>query len=118
MQKKIILFLIVLFILSSTWLFHSSNNFLDPNNGKNWWSVYFSDPKSNDLTFTIENHSNNNNFKFEILSDKEKIKEDEINIKKGEIYSINEKFEGAYKSKKITVRVITGNETKEIYKNL
>lgn len=118
MQKKIIFFLIVLFILSSAWLFHSSNNFLDPNEGKNWWAIYFSNPKSNDLTFTIENHSDNNNFKFEILSDKEKIKADEISIKKGETFSINEKFEDAYKNKKITIRVINGNETKEIYKNL
>lgn len=118
MQKKIIIFLIVLFILSSAWLFHSSNNFLDQNDGKNWWAVYFSDPKSNSLNFTIENHSDNNNFKFKILSDKEKIKEDEINIKKGDIYPVDVNLEDIYKNKKITVQVINGNETKEIYKNL
>ncbi|HAT73408.1 MAG: hypothetical protein US30_C0001G0040 [Candidatus Moranbacteria bacterium GW2011_GWF2_36_839] len=117
-QKKIIFFLIILFIASSVWLFYLSEKILDPNVGKNWWSVSFSDSKSEDLDFTIENHSDKDNFQWIVLSGNDKINEANVTVKKGENYFANVNFEDNYRNKKITIQVISGDEKKEIYKNL
>lgn len=116
-QKKIIFFLIVLFIASSVWLFYVSDKILDPNIGKNWWSISFSDSKSENLYFIIENHSDKDNFQWVVLSGNDKIKESNVSVKKGETYSTDINFEDNYRNKKITIQVILGDEKKEIYKN-
>ncbi|MDO9231836.1 MAG: hypothetical protein Q7U36_05180 [bacterium] len=117
-QKKIILFLLITFIASSVWLFYVSDKILDPNVGKNWWSISFSDSKSENLDFVIENHSDKDNFQWVVLSGNDTIKESDVTIKKGEISSVNVNFEDSYRNKKITIQVTSGDEKKEIYKNL
>lgn len=114
-QRNIIIFLIVLFLASSSWLFRASDKFVDPNIGKNWWSIYFSDPNSNNLNFTIENHSDQTDFHWAVLGT-QKLKEGDEEIAKGETKNIS--VEDDFDAEKMTVEVILGDESKKIYKNL
>ena len=115
-QRNIIIFLIVAFIASSLWLFTVSNNILDKDEGKNWWAVYFINPESNNLSFTIENHSDNNNFHWEVVSDKIKTKENDVSIKKGSTLSIDPEI-NPDTAKRVTILVTSQKEKREIYKN-
>lgn len=114
-QKRIIIFLITLFIASSAWLFYVSDNFLDPDQNKNWWLISFSNPKSNDLNFVIENHSDKSNFHWELSENNKKITEGDETISKGtsKIITLTEKL-----ASKAVIQVSTGeDDKKEIYKN-
>ena len=115
-QRNIIIFLIVIFVSSSLWLFVVSNNILNKNEGKNWWSVYFSDPKSGDISFVIENHSDNNSFHWEVYTDKTKIKEGDAEIEKGSSSNFNPEI-STQENQKITISVDSQGNKREIYKN-
>jgi hypothetical protein len=116
-QRKIILFLIVLFILSSAYLLWTAKNYNDPDYQKNWWAIYFEDPKSDNSSFVIENHGDRTSFHYNILDGNNKIGEKDISIEKGETKHV--KIENINLiNKKITVQVISGDEKKEVYKNL
>lgn len=86
-------------------------------NSQNWWVIYFENPKSESLNFTIENHSDSDNFHWEIFIDKTKAKEGDVAIKKGQRKTIPVSATGM-ESKKITTIVSSGDNKKEIYKNL
>jgi hypothetical protein len=72
-QKKIIIFLIILFIAGSAWLFYTSDKLTGPDAGKNWWTISFADPGAKSLNFTIENHSDQTAFHWEMLSQNKKV---------------------------------------------
>ena len=125
MQKKIIIFVITLFIVSASWLFYVNYREINPNLNKNWWSVYFQNPKSDNLSFVIENHSCQTNFRWKVLKEGQAVKKGIENIKKGEIKKVmidyaqlGLKINQLAETKKIIVQVIAGNHQKEIYKNI
>jgi len=113
-SKKIIIFLIILFVVSSAYLFFVDSRDSDFNIGKDWWVVYFVSPKDDSLTFAIENHSNRNNFHWEIIDGKNKISERDIEVEKGATWTSDVQVNVS--DKKITVQVSDGTEKKEIYK--
>ncbi len=115
-QKKIILFLISLFIASSTWLFYASDRFINPNVGKNWWALSFVEPTSSNLTFTIENHSDQTVFHWKILENNQKIEEGDAKIEKGASQNVTP--DESFSNGKFVIDVTTGQDKKEIYKNL
>jgi hypothetical protein len=117
MQKKIILLIILLFFLSSAWLFSISKRAIDPDYNKNFWTLSFSNPKNDDLNFVIENHSDRTDFHWEVLKDKEKLKEGDIKIEKGKNAQVQPSSAEPQSSSKITIRVSSGDQRKEIYKN-
>ncbi len=114
-QKKIILFLIILFVTGSAWLFHASNRLTDPNVGKNWWTIYFADSNTNNLNFHIENHSDQTTFHWEALVQNKKVREGDEKIEKGasQVVTLDENLGAG----KIIIDVTVGSEKKEIYKN-
>lgn len=116
-QLVIISFIVLLFVISSIWLFYISDKFMNPDYNTDWWVLYFEDPKSQSLNFTIENHSSKNNFHWEVLEKKNKLQEGDVQLSKGNKKDIS--IDIPPKSdKKITVRISADNiETKEIYKN-
>ena len=85
-------------------------------NNKNIWFVYFADPKNSSLDFAIENHSENSNFHWEIFVNKIKVQESDVTISKGETKTIPVSAKDI-QGKKITIAV-TGDNKKEVYKNL
>ncbi len=115
-QKKIIIFLIILFVSASAWLSYTSYKFVDPNVGKNWWVLNFTQPTGKDLDLTIENHSDQSSFHWEILKNNQKLQEGDATIEKGA--SQNVAPEGNFENGKFVVDVTTGSEKREIYKNL
>lgn len=107
---------VILFVLSSLFLFWSSNRNSNLDFNKNWWSLYFVEAKGDDLDFMIENHADDENFRFEIVDGKTVIESGELTIEKGgtEKIEVNEKD---WQNKKITIKVISGEEEKIISKN-
>lgn len=67
------------FILS----FAIDRHALDPDHGKNWWSVEFADPKGSSLDFTVTNHSATTRFFYTVGRDREKLDERTIEISSG-----------------------------------
>ena len=120
MQKKIIIFISVLFIASSVWLFYQNDKQTNPDLNKNWWAVSFIDSKSNNLDFTIENHSNRTDFHWEVSDGENKLKEGDVKIEKGAFSELNSAYAelSSEDNIKITITVSAGDEKKEIYKNL
>lgn len=116
-NKKIIISLAVFLFASFTYLTYVEQKYHDYDSQKDWWISYFNNPKSNDLDFTIENHSGKNNFHWEIFSGKNKpYLEGDIEISKGEKKNVTPELKNG-ENKKITVKISTGDDSKEIYKN-
>lgn len=113
-QKNIIIFILILFLASSIWLFSVADKYTNPDYQKNWWAVYFSDPKGESLDFVIENHSDKTDFHYVISSDNQKIQEADVKIEKGSQAKLSP---AQADSKKITIQVSAREEKKEIYKN-
>lgn len=87
-------------------------------NSKNWWVIYFENPKNESLNFSIENHSDDANFHWEIFSQKTKIKEGDVSVEKGVTKTIPVSSSGIT-DKKITISIADNKGTKkEIYKGL
>lgn len=117
-QKIIIAFIIFLFIVSTTHLFQINDRGLDLNSNKNWWSVYFENPKGPNIDFVVENYSNNFNFHCDVFNEKDKIYEESFVLKKGAIHKINlDKKIINNQNKKLIIRISDGKNTQEIYKN-
>lgn len=91
----------------------------DPDDGKNWWALYFKNPKDYSMDFTIENHSRNENFTLEIFVERNRIRNEELYLKKGakkDIQVTHSEMEGT--GKKILIKVSGDGQMKEIYKIL
>lgn len=117
MNNKTIIFATITFLLAAfIFLSVQQKKQSDPND-KNFWILSFNDPKNNSLNFSIENHSSKTAFHWEVFSEKTKLLGGDSNVKKGETKSIPVQIEGA-PDKKMTVIVTSGDEKKEIYKNL
>ncbi len=117
-NKLIIIVTIVLFVISSFALAYIEKIQSDENLQKNWWVVYFNDPKSANFNFTIENHSQNEKFSWEISRGKEKIGSGNEDIAKGGKEIIELPPEKIPSKGKMTITVTDGNDKKQIYKNL
>ncbi|MDD5396792.1 MAG: hypothetical protein PHW24_01895 [Candidatus Moranbacteria bacterium] len=85
-------------------------------NTKNVWMTYFKNPKDASLDFAIENHSKNNNFHWQILSDKTLVNQGDVTVKLGETKTLPVSLSDT-QNKKITISVTSSdNNKKEIYK--
>lgn len=116
-NKKIIIATIFLILVSSIYLSWTEKNQADLDLGKNWWALSFTDPRSSDLSFSIENHSNGGSFHWTVLTaGKTKLKEGDATIKKGEVADINLNDQEFSVAGKIMIDVTNGTDKKEIYK--
>lgn len=88
-------------------------------NSKNIWTLSFSNPKNDSLDFSIENHSQNKVFHWQILLDKIVVTEGDSTVALGDIKTISVPKDNIdLSNKKITISVIdTTNNKKEVYKN-
>ncbi len=116
MNNKIIIFATCFFLLVSFVFLSITERKQSDINTKETWSLYFENPKDKNLDFIIENHSSQENFHWEIFSDKEKIKTGDEKIETGKTKKIPlSMIQSA--GKKIIISVTSGNERKkEIYK--
>ena len=119
MSNKIIIFTTVAFLFVS-FVFLSFVEMKQSNiNSKNIWMIYFPDPKSSSLDFTIENHSQNKVFHWQILLDKIVATEGDSTIQLGNTKTISVPKDNIdLSNKKITISVTDSNSNKkEIYKS-
>ena len=88
-------------------------------NSNNIWTLYFPDPKSGSLDFTIENHSQNKIFHWQILLDKMVVTEGDSTVSLDNTKTIPVPKDGIdLSNKKITISVTDINSNKkEVYKN-
>ncbi|MFZ2193431.1 MAG: hypothetical protein WAV31_04275 [Candidatus Moraniibacteriota bacterium] len=118
MQNKIIIYTFIGFLfISFSFLTYAGIKSKDIDS-QNLWFLYFNDVRSQSIDSNIENHRDNNDFHWIVLADKEKIREGDVKVNKGESKLIKINFENSFANKKITIRVLGDNQIKEIYKNL
>lgn len=115
-SKTIVIFTVIFFLASALFLAYTEDRQSDENFQKDWWVLSFNDPKSADINFFIENHSNKSSFHWEILANKEKIQEGDIKIAKGSTWTSDVQVDNL--SGKITIIVSDSKDKKEIYKKL
>lgn len=115
-KKNMIILSLGIFMLASFFfLALTEKNQRDLDLNKNWWSLYFEDPQESSLDFTIENHSDSEDFHWETYLEKSKTFEQDVRISKGESRKISVSSMDL-ENKKVLIRVSNGVETKEIYK--
>jgi hypothetical protein len=113
---KIISFILILFALSSVFLFWKNDQGLNSDYQKDWWAISFQNAKNSDLSFGIENHSLNNNFSWEVISGKDTLQKGNVSVARGEKKNIEVDLSNL--TNKIIIRVSDEKSSQEIYKNL
>lgn len=115
-QKTLISISLLLFALGAVFLFWQNERELDPDQGKNWWVIAFALPKeSSDLSFTIENHSDQASFRYEIAADKAVLLQETLSVNRGETLTVTPPLT-AQTDTRTTITVNSGNDTKKIYR--
>lgn len=107
---------IALFVAASGWLFFQVNRELDPNDGKNWWTLAFESREAGSLSFAIENHSTSTTFSYGITHDKDVIDSGDLTLEKGGRKTISPPENAAAGRTIITVTASDGSK-KEIYRD-
>lgn len=115
-QRFLILISGLLFAASVSFLFWQNERELDPEQGKDWWTLSFVVPgNSESLDFMVENHSHNTEFRYAIVTDNETLTEAAFEIPRGETITLTP---AVLITPDIRTRVIvtTPNQKKEIYR--
>jgi len=115
-EKKIILTVIIFLFFSFSFLAYSERKQTDPTGQNSWWELYFENPQSQDLTFTIKNYGKAKKFHWKKLEKENPVplQEADIFIQAGQKSTIPLSLEI---EKKIILEVTDEeNKKKEIYK--
>lgn len=115
-HKALIAFTCLLFASSALFLFWQNERELDPERGKSWWTLSFAAPQASaDLSFTVVNHSDQTEFRYEVTASKEVLATETFSVKRGTELTITPPLT-AEPDKRTTVTVSTEKEKKEIYR--
>lgn len=119
-EKTLVIVFCALFATSALFLFWKNDHELDPNLGKNWWTLSFAapeDPKS--LFFTIENHTTGSTFSYDLsyrsTPDKEISYQESVIVAPGETKTITPDI-AAPENTRTSITVTAGAEKKTIYR--
>lgn len=115
-QKHLISIFLALFIAASAFLFWQNDRELDPERGQGWWTLSFVAPQDpENLSFTIENHGDQTEFRYEIVADKKTLAEESFTVTKGQSVTITPDV-SAQSDTRTSIIVADGKEKKEIYR--
>lgn len=115
-QKYLIAVIFFLFAAGALFLFWQNARELDPDQGKNWWTLAFASPEnSEDLSFIVENHSTETTFRYEIAVDQTPAAKESFVVKRGEKITVTPSL-AAKEGERTKITVILGKEKKEIYR--
>lgn len=111
----VILFL-SLFAISAFFLFVKNEQELDPEYKKDWWVISFAEPNvSESLAFTVENHSQETQFHYQIRSGKTVLAEETFFVERGKRTVITPTL-SASSDIRTKILVTHKEEQKEIYR--
>ncbi|MEI6587894.1 MAG: hypothetical protein WCO05_03005 [Candidatus Moraniibacteriota bacterium] len=119
-EKIIILSVTIFLLVSFIFLGHEERKQVDPAGKNSWWTVYFENPQSQDLTFTIKNTGKTKKFHW-----KEKVRDNDLPLREADVtVSAGQKSTIPLSSNdsKVGERIILeisdeSNNKKEIYKS-
>lgn len=83
-EKKIILAVLIMLFAGFSFLFYNEQKQLKSADKNGWWAVYFENPKTQNLSFTIENKSKTEKFYWKEILENNIIQEAVISIPAGE----------------------------------
>ncbi|MEI6650753.1 MAG: hypothetical protein WCL23_04970 [Candidatus Moraniibacteriota bacterium] len=115
-EDTLVVFVVLaLFAAACGYLFITVDSGLDPNLGKNWWTLSFEtrDPASG--TFTIENHSKATRFTYTLTENKQSLDSGTVTIAKGDKKTVTPNVSLSPGRTIITVKA-DDNSMKEIYR--
>lgn len=116
-QRKIIIFIIVIFVVSAIYLLAIGSKYQNANFSRGWWSAYFVDLKDNSLDFVIKNNDSGADFHWTVLANNEKLEEGNVNVDMGDQKMIRTDLNNIPPGK-VVIEVSTGKDKQDIYKNL
>ncbi|MFZ1627010.1 MAG: hypothetical protein WAT81_04370 [Candidatus Moraniibacteriota bacterium] len=118
-EKLLAASLFVLFALSAAYLFSVNERGLDPDQGKNWWSIAFAAPGTEtDLAFTVSNHTATNRFVYTISAEGKIIAEGELSVEPGTNMTHVPTINFMPQSGRITITVTHDAKEETIYRSL
>lgn len=117
--KSLAFSLFVLFALSAAYLFSVNERGLDPDTGKNWWSVAFAEPaKETSLVFIISNHTTTDEFRYVISADDKTLADGVIRTEPGTDMTHVPTINFMPQSGRITITVTHEGRQEMIYRSL
>lgn len=115
-HKKLLTFCSIFFVIGTLFLFTKNEEERNPDKEKNWWTLSLLSPKEEEnLAFTVENHSTQTDFSYEIMIGKETIAKESFLAKRSEKTTITPPLLRK-QSERVRVIVTTGDEKKELYR--
>ena len=117
--KSLAISLFVLFALSAAYLFSVNERGLDPNQGKNWWSVSFAEPtKDTSFAFVISNHTATNQFRYTVSAREQILVEGEVTVESGDHVTHVPSVNFMPTSGRIMITVTHEDRAETIYRSL
>ncbi len=114
-ENRLILLFVLLFAMSSLYLFWQNERGLDQNLGKDWWILSFDEPMNEgSLTYTVENHSNNTEFRATITEGSTLLTEETFSLPKGQSKTLTPTVSSS--ASRTVITVTTGTQKKAIYR--
>lgn len=117
--KSLAFSLFVLFALSAAYLFSVNERGLDPDTGKNWWSLSFAEPaKETSLVFIVSNHTATNQFRYTVSTEGNTLTEGELSVEPGNDMTHVPAVSALPESGRITITVTHDGREETIYRSL
>ena len=118
-EKRLLISLFVLFALSAAYLFSVNERGLDPDAGKDWWSLAFAAPETADnLAFVVSNHTATDQFSYSISADGKTLAEGELSATPGMDFTHIPPTVTLPVSGRVTITVTHDGHAKSIYRSL
>jgi len=117
-QSALLVLLIIFLFCSFVFLFHRSIDELNPEKGKNWWSVSFIRPDRNrNIDIVVTNYTETKDFSYQILGDNTLISEGNFEAPLGENKVLLITPEKSFSQQHVVVRVKHKDEVQELFRN-
>lgn len=117
--KSLTASLFILFALSAAYLFSVNERGLDPDTGKNWWSLSFAEPtKESSLVFIVSNHTATDEFRYTVSADGQTLAEGTFVVEPGNDMTRVPAVNFMPQSGRITITVTHDGKEETIYRSL
>lgn len=118
-EKRLFFALLALFALSAAYLFSVNERGLDPDAGKDWWSVSFAEPgKESSLVFIVSNHTDTESFRYTVSAENQMLDTGEFSVERGNDMTRVPAVTSLPESGRITITVTHEGKEEIIYRSL